>query len=971
MVTSCLRRRRLLILLAATAAAAMAAPAPAPAGEPRAAGASPTDIYNVVWETPGADSSGSMPLGNGDVGLNAWVGAGGDLVFYVSKTDAWDAHCRLLKLGRVRIHLDPNPFAEGQPFRQTLRLADGEIAIVAGPDGRRVTLRVWVDANRPVVRVECDADRPVALEAALELWRTRPYVLEGKSRDSARGVLKNPEYRLDVSADRVVEAGDDRVVWYHRNERSCWPVTMEAQGLADLVDPSADPLLGRTFGGCLRGDGLARTGPQTLRSKAPARQHAVSVTVLTAQPTTAEAYLAALERTVAQADAVPLDEARRAHRAWWSAFWDRSFIRPAPSAGWSSGATTNDLPLRIGADSDGRNRFVGDIARPMVFARALLAAEVADLAARNDADLAADSALVGYWTFEERRDGAFPSLGRADLPAKAVGDIEVVDAPAGKAVRLAGDGHLEVPDDPRLDLTRAVTLAAWVCRSPKATRDGRILDKSKAGTSNGYLMDTWPGNALRMIVQPGTLVHKNALEPGRWTHVAATFASGGGQRLYVDGRLVAEERAGRGCSMGQGYALQRFINACGSRGAMPVKFNGSIFTVDTYGDPDYRRWGGCYWWQNTRLPYGSMPAAGDYDLMEPLFRMYREALPLATRITRRYFDHDGAYFPETMYFWGTPCNDDFGWKRNGQPQSLMLNQYIRREWQGGLELAHMMLDVCDHTADEAFARETLLPHADAIAAFYAAHYPREADGTVRIEPAQSLESWWTAVNPMPEVAGLHAVLPRLLAMPDGLTTAGQRERWRRLLEALPPIPTRQVDGRTLLAPADEFSRRHNSENPELYAVWPYRLFGLGRPDLDQALGAWEHRLVKRTGGWTQDPIQAAYLGLTATAAEFTGRNFATHHAGSRFPAFWGPNFDWVPDQDHGGVSMIALQAMLMQCRGREIRLLPAWPREWDVHFKLHAPYRTTVECVYRGGGIERLVVTPPDRAADVRVVLGQ
>jgi len=428
MVTSCLRRRRLLILLAATAAAAMAAPAPAPAGEPRAAGASPTDIYNVVWETPGADSSGSMPLGNGDVGLNAWVGAGGDLVFYVSKTDAWDAHCRLLKLGRVRIHLDPNPFAEGQPFRQTLRLADGEIAIVAGPDGRRVTLRVWVDANRPVVRVECDADRPVALEAALELWRTRPYVLEGKSRDSARGVLKNPEYRLDVSADRVVEAGDDRVVWYHRNERSCWPVTMEAQGLADLVDPSADPLLGRTFGGCLRGDGLARTGPQTLRSKAPARQHAVSVTVLTAQPTTAEAYLAALERTVAQADAVPLDEARRAHRAWWSAFWDRSFIRPAPSAGWSSGATTNDLPLRIGADSDGRNRFVGDIARPMVFARALLAAEVADLAARNDADLAADSALVGYWTFEERRDGAFPSLGRADLPAKAVGDIEVVDA---------------------------------------------------------------------------------------------------------------------------------------------------------------------------------------------------------------------------------------------------------------------------------------------------------------------------------------------------------------------------------------------------------------------------------------------------------------------------------------------------------------------------------------------------------------
>ena len=41
--------------------------------------------------------------------------------------------------------------------------------------------------------------------------------------------------------------------------------------------------------------------------------------------------------------------------------------------------TSNALPFRIGADSEGGNRFVGDIAQPRVFSRALGADEVAAL----------------------------------------------------------------------------------------------------------------------------------------------------------------------------------------------------------------------------------------------------------------------------------------------------------------------------------------------------------------------------------------------------------------------------------------------------------------------------------------------------------------------------------------------------------------------------------------------------------------
>ena len=62
---------------------------------------------------------------------------------------------------------------------------------------------------------------------------------------------------------------------------------------------------------------------------------------------------------------------------------------------------------------------------------------------------------------------------------------------------------------------------------------------------------------------------------------------------------------------------------------------------------------------------------------------------------------------------------------------------------------------------------------------------------------------------------------------------------------------------------------------------------------------------------------------------------------------------------------MALQAMLMQADGREIVLFPAWPREWDVEFKLHAPLNTTVEGVYRSGKLKSLKVTPEFRRKDV------
>ena len=82
------------------------------------------DSYNIVWTTPSSSSSESMPCGGGDLGLNVWV-ENGDLLFYIDRSGSFDENNSALKLGRVRIKLEPNAFAAGGSFRQELRLREG------------------------------------------------------------------------------------------------------------------------------------------------------------------------------------------------------------------------------------------------------------------------------------------------------------------------------------------------------------------------------------------------------------------------------------------------------------------------------------------------------------------------------------------------------------------------------------------------------------------------------------------------------------------------------------------------------------------------------------------------------------------------------------------------------------------------------------------------------------------------------
>lgn len=410
----------------------------------------------------------------------------------------------------------------------------------------------------------------------------------------------------------------------------------------------------------------------------------------------------------------------------------------------------------------------------------------------------------------------------------------------------------------------------------------------------------------------------------------------------------------------QGYILQRFVTACAGRGAYPIKFNGSLFVVDNPAknvNADYRAWGGQYWFQNTRAMYWPRLMAGDFDMMLPLFRMYANILPGDEAQVKQFYNHGGAYFAETSPFWGGLNFMGPGVKAN----------YTNHYFTPILELSMMMLDYYEYTGDTAFAKKTLLPVATAGLRFFDEHFSRDSTGKLLLDPDNSIEMFWKVPNPAPDIAGLHAVLSRMLKLPGNLVDKNTRHHWQQFYNELPPLPTADINGKTLLLPytGPQTAQSFNSENPELYAIYPFRLYGLGKPNLHVAINTFNARKQRDKGCWVQDPIQAAMLGDAGTAQEYVSFNFARKDPRLKFPAFWVKGNDYDPDEDNGGNGENGLQQMLMQTDGKKIMLLPAWPAGWDAAFKLNAPYKTTVEGRVSKGKLVYLKVTPASRLADV------
>ena len=435
------------------------------------------------------------------------------------------------------------------------------------------------------------------------------------------------------------------------------------------------------------------------------------------------------------------------------------------------------------------------------------------------------------------------------------------------------------------------------------------------------------------------------------------------------------------------YNLFRYMLGCNAYGKYPTKFNGGLFTVDpvftdsTYNfTPDFRNWGGgTHTAQNQRLVYWPLLKSGNADLMKPQFDFYNSILKNAELRNKFYWNHGGASFTEQIENFGLPNPAEYGWKRPANyDKGMEYNAWLEYEWDTILEFCQMILDARDYQNIDI---KEYLPLIKSSLQFFDEHYQYlakqrgtkalDAKGKLVLFPGSAAETYKMAYNATSTVAGLKTVLNNFLALPDDLLDIKEKQHWQEMLSRIPDINFRSFDGKPTISPALTWQRINNTETPQLYPVFPWKIYGLEKSGLDTAINTYLYDTdalkFRESKGWKQDNIWAARLGLTEEAMKYTFAKLK--NADRRFPAFWGPGFDWTPDHNWGGSGMIGLQEMLLQDVGDKILLFPAWPKNIDVHFKLHAPQQTVVEAELKNGKVNIIKVSPESRRKDIIIKL--
>jgi hypothetical protein len=283
----------------------------------------------------------------------------------------------------------------------------------------------------------------------------------------------------------------------------------------------------------------------------------------------------------------------------------------------------------------------------------------------------------------------------------------------------------------------------------------------------------------------------------------------------------------------------------------------------------------------------------------------------------------------------------------------------------------MLLDYDAYTRSDSYLMNKIWPIANDFITYYETRYPHNKDRTLKIYPASSLESFSYGTNPTPTVVGLYFALPRLEKLFFLVKVEAFEPMCRNLVKILQPVSVRPGMGEKVISVEEKCGRHINVNQRDLYAVYPFRLYTVGTSHLKTGQYSFEHpnfsdstqhsygsmSFIKMTGtneirsifSWNQTGVQAAYLGLKAYTKEILVRSAMANDERYRFPSFYGPNYDYTSDDDHLSVINMTMQSMILQCKGKEICILPAWPTDWNAKFKLYAVSNTTVEGIFENG----------------------
>lgn len=473
-----------------------------------------------------------------------------------------------------------------------------------------------------------------------------------------------------------------------------------------------------------------------------------------------------------------------------------------------------------------------------------------------------------------------------------------------------------------------------------------------------------------------------------------------------------------GWRVGRNYQLMRYMLGCNPNGEFPSHFNGGFFVFDpvymedekgmhpSFYNADYRKWG-AWTGMNQRLIHWSFLKSGDFEALRPQFNYYKRNLINAQLRNEVSFGIKGCSFGEQIDSGGLPIGDAYGWeppygKRNPKSEAGMQNKH-RHYFHSQLEFAYMMHEWHRFTGADI---SEYIPFMKDVIVFYFEYNKMlqrrrdgndwGADGKLVLKQTTATESYKNGDDPAPVIVALNKNIEALLELPDKWLSHAEKEKFKGWQKRIPDLHYRTRNGFKTINPlVGDDVRSGNREIPQLYPVFPYGLFCVGSPDLEIGVNTWKYGLDKATAqyiidmygdpdvypqkeewwGWGQQAIFLARLGLRDEAKEYVSKKMDDAKGDpwkntkvARFPVFYGPGYGCMPDLEWGTSGMIALQEMCLQTisnNGHDLRVLPAWPNDWDVDFKLHAPEKTTVEVVAKNGKVGKVLVHPKARKKDI------
>ena len=287
--------------------------------------------YNQVWKTQSKNSSESMPLGGGDIGVNVWVEKG-DLYFYFSRSGTFDEHNTLLKLGRVKIELTPNPFLNDEGFHQELVLKDGYVKIAQN----NTEIKLWVDVFNPVIHLDATSNVPLNMKASYESWRYKNRHVLGKA-NNANSYKWAPQGAIITYQDSIAFE-DNGIKFYHKNrENTVFDVAVKQQKMEAVKNQMMNPLKHLTSGGFMYGKNMKPNGTYSgiyrdtdfkgfsLESIKPSEKHQLKLHLQITQSEDITDWNKALNSQIS-AYRSKEKNAKKKTIKWWNDFWTRSFI---------------------------------------------------------------------------------------------------------------------------------------------------------------------------------------------------------------------------------------------------------------------------------------------------------------------------------------------------------------------------------------------------------------------------------------------------------------------------------------------------------------------------------------------------------------------------------------------------------------------------------------------------------------------